>query len=694
MADKNKLSKNLKLFDVYAMATGAMFSSGFFLLPGIAAGITGDSAYLAYFIAGWLIIPPMLCMAELSSAMPKAGGTYYFLDRSLGPLAGTIGGLGSWVAVVLKSAFALVGMGAYLSLYIDVPITVLAIVLTLVFGVINVVGAKETTMLQRVLVTTLVVILASFLVKGLSVVGLPDAFYLKTSDEGFFKSGFVGFIATIGLVFVSYAGLTKVASVAEEVENPNRNIPLGMALSLLTATAVYTLGMLVISNVLPSDELYGSLTPVADAGEKFLSWMPYDLGVILIVISAIAAFASTGNAGIMSASRYPFAMAKDNLVPKRFATLGKYGTPTISIALTVGAMILILVTLDVESVAKLASAFQLLLFGLVCLAVIVMRESQIESYSPGYVCPFYPWLPIAGIFIAFWLIVEMGILPIGFTGMMVLGCALYYFFYAIDKVDRAGAIYHVHARLGTKRHHDLEEELFDIVDERTQDENLAYENLVTRSLLFDLKQGDYEFDDFLDIASEAVAPFTGVDKDKLSEKFLGTSPTQHNLSENVILCYGALKEIDQPQLVIFRMYNEAKALMKAETNPHTVMFMFTPAKPAGLDIRLAGYLSKAVLSQKFAMSWMSAKSQDEMFDLFMRDNYHVTLKVTDLPMLVEYIGHFIDDIKLPDTCFIALVERRNEKISPATHDRLEENDAVVIVGEPADLKKLKARMPS
>ena len=103
MSDDKKLKKNLTLFDVYAGSTGAMFSSGFFLLPGIAASYTGDSVYLAYLLAGFLIIPAMLCMAELSTAMPKAGGTYYFLDRALGPLFGTIGGLGSWIAVVNPS---------------------------------------------------------------------------------------------------------------------------------------------------------------------------------------------------------------------------------------------------------------------------------------------------------------------------------------------------------------------------------------------------------------------------------------------------------------------------------------------------------------------------------------------------------------------------------------------------------------
>src|SRR5690554_3654425 len=145
-----KLSKKLTMFDVYSVSTGAMFSSGFFLLPGIAAMETGNSVFLAYLVASILIIPSMLSVAELSTAMPKAGGAYYFLDRSLGPLIGTIGGLGSWVALILKSAFALIGMGAYLTIYVDVPMLPLALVLTFVFGLLNVFGAKETAILQRV----------------------------------------------------------------------------------------------------------------------------------------------------------------------------------------------------------------------------------------------------------------------------------------------------------------------------------------------------------------------------------------------------------------------------------------------------------------------------------------------------------------------------------------------------------------
>ncbi|HIB49681.1 MAG TPA: amino acid permease, partial [Phycisphaerales bacterium] len=93
MATFPKSKKHLGVVGVYALATGVTLSSGFFLLPSFAAEMAGPAVILAYLIAGLLMIPPMLSKIELGTAMPRSGGQYFFLDRCLGPMAGTIGGL-------------------------------------------------------------------------------------------------------------------------------------------------------------------------------------------------------------------------------------------------------------------------------------------------------------------------------------------------------------------------------------------------------------------------------------------------------------------------------------------------------------------------------------------------------------------------------------------------------------------------
>ena len=123
----HRLKKELSLLNIYAIATGATLSSGFFLLPGIAAAQAGPAVVLAYVVAAIHLVPAVFSMAELSTAMPRSGGIYYFLDRSLGPLIGAIGGLGTWLVMILKTAFALIGMGAYVSLFFpELPLVPLA----------------------------------------------------------------------------------------------------------------------------------------------------------------------------------------------------------------------------------------------------------------------------------------------------------------------------------------------------------------------------------------------------------------------------------------------------------------------------------------------------------------------------------------------------------------------------------------
>lgn len=687
---KKRLSKQLGLFDVFAISTGAMFSSGFFLLPGLAAAQTGPSVYLAYLVSGMLIIPAMLSVAELSTAMPKAGGAYYFLDRSLGPLVGTIGGLGSWVALMFKSAFALIGMGAYLALYLDMSFTLLALILTVLFGILNVFGAKETTLLQRILVTTLVVIMGIFLIQGLS--ALQGAGLMEKPEEynNFFRDGMHGFIATIGLVFVSYAGLTKVASVAEEIQNPDLNIPLGMVLSLLTAISIYVLGVYVMLNVLPPADFYASLTPVADAGSQFLSWFPGSTGVIAMVVAAVAAFASTGNAGIMSASRYPFAMARDRLVSQRFAKVSKSGTPAFSVSVTVLCMILILLLFDVEAVAKLASAFQLLLFGMLCLAVIVMRESGIDAYAPSFRSPLYPWVQIAGMLISVWLIAEMGVLPVALTGMIAVICVAWYYYYAVGRVDRQGAIYHVHERLGRKRYEGLEYELLSILNEKHQDKRLAYEEVVARAVIVDVTTHAVKLDSLIDEAANILAGRLRMEKGILVRDLKNISDERFtHLGKGVAVAYRSYPNIATAGMVVFYLRPGADLrLAGLHSKPVALILLVTPEEEPGLDIRLVGHLGEIVRSDSFAARWTDADTERELREILVSDQHFAHFTVGENRFFDDKIGRKIGSIALPGECLIAIIYRGRDLIIPHGDTELEAGDELSVIGNPEDIQAL------
>ena len=687
---KGKLKKQLRLYDVFAICTGAMFSSGFFLLPGIAAAQTGSSVYLAYLASGILIVPAMLSVAELSTAMPKSGGTYYFLDRSLGPLFGTIGGLGSWIALMFKSAFALLGMGAYLSLYLDISFTVLALILTVVFGLLNIFGAKETTLLQRILVTVLVTIMGVFIIQGLGVVGFSGSELLESDTGAFFKNDLHGFISTIGLVFVSYAGLTKVTSVAEEVENPDRNIPLGMILSLATASVIYVAGVFIMQSVLSPAELYESLTPVADAGAKFMSWLPGSGGVLVIVIAAVAAFASTGNAGIMSASRYPFAMSRDRLMSDKFREVSKRGTPTFSIMVTVVCMAIILLVFNVEAVAKLASAFQLLLFGLMCFAVVVMRESNIKGYQPGFRSPFYPWVQIAGMLISVWLIAEMGLLAVSLTGFIIILCGGWYVYYAKGQLNRKGAIFHVHQRLGQQRYDALEYEMLDILNERSGNEHLSYKNTIARSVIIDKKEQDVSMYDLLSESAGILSGRINIEKKKIHADLLRSNKSRFNrLGAGVVCTTVNYKEIEEPELLLFRFKAGADFELDAE-NVRVWLYaiLVSPEEQQGLDVRLAGHLAEIVQSDNFKNRWLEASDIKELREALLSEEHFIHLKVKGHEKAESFIGKKVSEIDLPGSCLITILYRDQNIIIPHGSTVIDEDDELLMVGTPEDIKQL------
>ena len=431
-----KLDRELGLFSVFAISTGAMLGPGLFVLPGLAYRIGGPATILAYAFAGLLVIPAALSMAEMATALPDSGGPYLFLDRSLGPLAGTITGLGTWISLILKSAFSLIGLGAYFLFFTDLPVAYdkqVALVIGLFLITLNVFGAKKAGQVQTVLVIVTMFVLIDF-------VGWGSIEVEKANYHPFFGKGAFPFFAATAFVFVSYAGIAKVVSVAEEIQNPSRNIPWGISLSLVVCVLIYTLVVYVGVGVVPPDQLGQTelkLMPLVQAGDQLGGYW----GMEIMAGIAVLALASMANAGLMAASRFPLPLSRDGILPRVLGTISSsFSTPYISILLT-GTILLLLLALPVVKLAKLASAFLLMVFGLVNLAVIIFRESEIEWYQPDFAAPFYPFLQMAGFVICLALIPLMGWFPLGGAIGLVAGCVLWYYVYARSRVDREGAFF-------------------------------------------------------------------------------------------------------------------------------------------------------------------------------------------------------------------------------------------------------------
>lgn len=698
----HRLKKELSLLDVYVIALGPMLSSGFFLLPGLAAAKTGPSVILAYFLAGLLVLPAMLSKAELATAMPRAGGTYYFLDRSLGPMVGTVGGLGTWVVLILKSAFALIGMGAYLTLIADFDMKSVAIGLTVVFVLVNLVGAKETSGLQRFLVIAVLGFLAVFTVQGLiSISGESVDTIRDTRLTPFFAHGADGLFATIGLVFISYAGLTKVASISEEVKDPDRNLPLGMALALLTASVVYVVGVFLMVAVIDPDVLHGDLTPIATAGLAFFDWIPRPVALGLIVVPVLAGLAAAANAGILAASRYPLAMARDNLISPRFARLGRFKTPTLALVATGTLTVFAISTLDVLSVAKLASTFQLLIFALVNLAVIVMRESRIEAYDPGFRSPWYPWVQMVGLLAPALLIAVMGLMPILFAIGLVGLCLVWYFKYARDRVVRSGALLHWFERLGQGRFEGLDPELRGILKEKGVRAEDAFDEVVARAFTLDLGEGE-SFEDATHRAAARLAQRLPVSAEQLAEGFLhGTRTGATPVSHGTALPHLRVPGVTAPEMVLARSLGGLTVEVGDQftderhgTLIHAVFFLVSPEENPGQHLRLLAGIAGRADDDDFMDSWLSANAEADFREAVLRDERFMSLYLADRGPSSTLIGRRLRDIQWPRGTLVALVRREGEILIPSGESALKAGDRLSIVGESKGIQVVRTRYGS
>jgi amino acid transporter/mannitol/fructose-specific phosphotransferase system IIA component (Ntr-type) len=590
-----KLKRELGLFDVFCIASGSMISSGLFVLPGIAHSQAG-----------------LLNVAELTTAMPRTGGNYFFVHRTLGPAVGTISGLINWFSLALKSAFALIGMGAFGRILLEpyfpwLPMEWIALTLAILFVLLNLVGTRKVARLQVLLVVGLFVLMGYYIATGLPAVQ-PEKL------DPVAPNGLMAVVFTTGFVFVAYGGLLKVSSVAGEVKDPGRNIPLGMMLSLLVVTICYSLMVLVTTGVLPASVLDGSLTPISDGAGAFMG----SLGVQLMSAAAVLAFISTANAGILAASRYLVALGQDEMAPPCLMKVNeRFQTPHVAILVT-GAVCILALFVDLYVLVEGASAVMILSYALSCLCVVIIRESRLQNYRPEFSAPLYPWLQIVGLGGYMALIVAMGLEAFLITfALTLVGFALYWS-YGKARADHEYALLHLIERVTSRRliSGTLETELKEIIRERDTVVLDDFDHLVEECSVLDL-EGELPLEDFFEQASSVLAPRIGI----VPGDFHALLTAREMESSTALTPVFAIPHVVFPGEGPMHMLL-ARCLPGIHFNEqapavHAVVVLAGSAADRNLHLRCLAAIAQIVQNRDFDERWVQARDEQSLKDVFL-----------------------------------------------------------------------------
>jgi amino acid transporter/nucleotide-binding universal stress UspA family protein len=385
MTENNgKLIRELGLKEGLAIGLGTMIGAGIFVLPAIAVERAGQAAAFSYLIAGLICLPVAMVISELATGMPRAGGSYTFITQALGPLAGSVVGPANWLGLTFANGFYLIAAGQYLALFIPVPPWIGAVAAGLFFTLLNYRGAKISGSVQNLVVIVLLVILASFIVLGL--VQGPEI-----PREPFLPHGWGAVAGTVGLIIVSFTGFEKVSTIAEEIKNPGRSLPLAIVGSVAIATVLYVLILFVATGLMPPGRIDIQKGLLVEAASQAAG----PIGETVMIVAALLATLSSANAATMASSRISYGMGRDRVLPGWFGhTHPRFNTPANGILFTGGLGTLLAVTGRAETLAEISSALFMVSYALLCLSIVVMHRAKRRWYQPPFRTPLYPVLPI------------------------------------------------------------------------------------------------------------------------------------------------------------------------------------------------------------------------------------------------------------------------------------------------------------
>ncbi|MDP6178857.1 MAG: APC family permease, partial [Desulfatiglandales bacterium] len=297
-----RLARELGLGSAMSIGIGTMICAGIFVLPGIAASKAGPMVVFSFALCGLVSVLIALCMSELATGMPFAGGGYLFVLRAFGPLLGAVIGWSLWLSLIFASAFYMIGFGYYIGDLLNIPPLLLALIMTSLLISLNYFGTKETGETQNFMVAGLLFVLLLFFFRAVFDVDMNNLRPLVPPEIGI-----KGFLAIMPVLFITYLGFAEIAAISEEIRNPAKNLPIALVGSVVVVTLVYILVEFCIVGLLRYDaSMMTSETVLMELARQLMGNMGYSL----VLLGGILATVSSANASIMAASRISFAMGR------------------------------------------------------------------------------------------------------------------------------------------------------------------------------------------------------------------------------------------------------------------------------------------------------------------------------------------------------------------------------------------------
>ena len=388
---KRQLKRQLNLIQVIMLGAAGTIAAEIFVLTGHAAGKAGPDAVLALIIAGLMTLPVALNYCELATTYPVTGGAMTYVGEGFGKglimfLVGSLDALSS----TFYAALSAVGFAYSLKVFLPfMPIIPVAISIITIVGLMHIRGVQQAGNIQIVLGAFLLIVFISFVVVGLV---KPSGFSWETFNSG--RTVFEGqslarnvslILGTIALVYNAYVGFEVIADDAEEITRPNRNIPLGILISLGIATVIYTSVSFVTIGTVDYSALTGSETALTDAAQVF--WPRF--GVPLLGAAGLVATLTSVNSAMLSATREVFTLSRERVWPQIFSRLSHYRTPYMATIFVLIVSCLVATIGLVDFLSFISSAGYMFVLVWASMAMIRLRKKYPQVDRPFKV-PFFP----------------------------------------------------------------------------------------------------------------------------------------------------------------------------------------------------------------------------------------------------------------------------------------------------------------